>query len=115
PTPNRYLLVDVDGVANKSVYTSTVNVTSGITYFFSAWMADVNATFTNPPILKFFIDGAQIGETVYVDSMANNNDWQQFFTFWTANTTGPITISIVNDRFTSSGNDLALDNISFST
>ncbi len=115
PSPNHYLVVDVDGTANKSVYNTSVNVTSGTTYYFSAWLADINTTYTNPPILRFLINGVQVGKTVYVDSLANTNAWQQFYVFWTAPSSGAVAISIVNDRLTSSGNDLALDNLSFST
>ena len=116
PTPNHYLLVDVDGdTTNKATYTTTVNVVTGTTYFFSAWMADINTNYTNPPILKFTINGAQIGKLVYVDSLANSHAWQQFFVTWKATTTGTITIEIQNKQPTSDGNDLALDNISFTT
>jgi|GEM_PF-5132659 len=115
PTPNHYLLVDVDGNTAKSTYTTTVNVTTGTNYFFSAWMADINVNFSNPPILKFNINGAQVGSLVYVDPSANTHAWQQFFVNWTATTTGSVTIEIENEQPTSQGNDLALDNISFTT
>ena len=106
-----YLIVDVDGTAGKSTYTTTVNVTAGSIYFLSAWMADINATFNNAPILKFTINGTQVGSTINVDPNANSNAWEQFYATWVAPTTGAITINIENERLTSNGNDLALDNI----
>ncbi len=115
PTPNHYLLVDVDGDISKSTYTTTVNVVAGTTYFFSAWMADINSGFANPPILDFLINGVQIGSTVNVNSSGNSHDWEQFYVLWTSPISGTINISIRNNRPTSAGNDLALDNISFTS
>src|SRR6185437_5217677 len=117
PTPNHYLLVNVDGTANDPTYSTTVTVVPGATYFFSAWMADINSTFYEPPILKFSINGTQVGALVNVDPNANSNGWEQFFVTWTApiGVTNPVAITIENERLVGSGNDLALDNISFST
>ncbi len=115
PTPNHYLLVDVDGDITKSTYNTTVNVVAGTTYFFSAWMADINSGFANPPILEFLINGVQVGSTVNVNPSGNSHDWQQFYVLWNSPVTGSINISIRNDRPTSAGNDLALDNISFTS
>jgi len=115
PTPNHFMVIDVNGNPNEVVYSTTVNVTIGTTYFFSAWVADINATFTNPPILRFLINSAQVGNLVYVDSLKNTNAWQQFFVTWTAPASGTIPITIENEQPTSSGNDQALDNISFTS
>ena len=115
PTPNHYLVVNVNGTLNEVDYMTTVNVVGGTTYFFSGWMADINNTFYNPPILNFNINGTQVGSLAKVDSLGNTNGWQQFYIIWQAPLTvnGSITISIENERPTGVGNDLALDNISF--
>jgi hypothetical protein len=108
---------------NDPIYTTTVNVTAGKVYFFSAWFANIainNTTacgscpggqyITNSPILKFKIAGVDQG-IVHVDSITNN--WNQYYTTWTAPSTTSITIDIVNLRGGTQSNDLALDDISF--
>lgn len=117
------LIMDVDATVNKNVYTTTVNVTAGRTYFFSAWFANINTNtscatcsaappkYENAPQLKFSIEGVTVGQIVRVDS--TDHAWTQFNTSWTALSTGPINISIQNLRNLPNGNDLALDDISF--
>jgi hypothetical protein len=120
----RMLLFDFNNNSqNDPIYSTTVNVIAGKVYFFSAWFANVainNYTacgtcpggqfITNSPILKFRIAGVDQG-TVNVDSLSNN--WNQFFTTWTATATTSITIEIINLRGGNQSNDLALDDISF--
>ncbi len=108
---------------NDPVYSTSVSVVNGQTYFFSAWFANIainNTTactecpgglkITNSPILRFRLNGVNFA-TVRVDSITNN--WNQYFTPYVATTTGPITIEIINIRGGSGSNDLALDDISF--
>lgn len=109
---------------NDAVYRTTVPVVTGQTYFFSAWFANIamnNTTpcpecpgglkITNSPILKFRIGGVDQG-IISVDSLTNN--WNQYFTPYTATSTGNIVIEIINMRGGMASNDLALDDISFS-
>lgn len=117
------LIMDVDATVGKNVYTTTVNVTAGRTYFFSAWFANINTNtscatcstvppkYENAPQLRFSIEGVTVGNIVRVDS--TDHAWTQFNTSWTALSTGPIEISIQNLRNQPNGNDLALDDISF--
>ncbi|MFQ3577132.1 MAG: hypothetical protein SNJ77_11920 [Cytophagales bacterium] len=109
---------------NDAVYRTTVPVVTGQTYFFSAWFANIainnfspcpecpgGQKITNSPILKFRIGGVDQG-IISVDSLTNN--WNQYFTPYTATSTGNITIEIINLRGGMASNDLALDDISFS-
>ena len=111
------LIVDVAGTVGEAVYQTTVNVTAGNTYFFSAWFANINQTYASAPILKFSITApvggttTLIGNTAYVDS--TDNKWKEFFSVYKATTSGAITLEIQNYRSGSAGNDLALDDISF--
>jgi hypothetical protein len=121
---DKMLLFDFNNAStNDPIYTVSVPVTAGKVYFFSAWFANIaqgNTTacgscpggqyITNSPILKFRINGVDQG-TVKVDSITNN--WNQYFTTWTAAATTSITIEIVNLRGGLISNDLALDDISF--
>jgi hypothetical protein len=111
------LIVDVDNVPGKVAYSTTVTgVLPNTTYFFSAWFADVNRTFENPPRLQFSIGGTPLGAIVNVNPDRSSHAWEQFYVVWNSGAhSGPLTIQIQNMRTESNGNDLALDDISFST
>lgn len=112
----RMLVVDVDGTVGKDAYATTVNVLANTTYFFSAWFADINGTYENPPRLQFNINGIQVGSIVNVNPGGNSHAWTQFYVSWNSGAvSGPISIRIQNTRTETNGNDLALDDISFST
>jgi hypothetical protein len=111
---------------SDALWTQTVSVTAGQTYFFSAWFANISINNTtscgtcpggtyikNSPLLQFQITGTPnfTSPIVHVDSLTNN--WDQYFTTYTPTATGSITIKIVNLRTDNIGNDLALDDISF--
>jgi len=125
PGGNSMLIIDVDGTVGKGAYNTTVvNVLPNTTYFFSAWFANINTNtncqtcegqyFENSPILRFSINNTVVGDIIRVDSASH--DWNQFFVVWNSgNVSGTIPISIENIRTGSGGNDLALDDISFST
>jgi Secretion system C-terminal sorting domain len=113
--------------ANDALWQQTIPVVNGQTYFFSAWFANIavgNTTscgscpggqyITNSPQLQFQITGTPnfTSPIVKVDSITNN--WNQYFTTYTAGATGSITIKIINLRTGNISNDLALDDISFS-
>jgi hypothetical protein len=115
-TGTNMLIVDVDATPNANAYATNVTVIANTTYFFSAWFADINGTYNNPPQLKFSINGVQVGTTVNVDPGANSHAWTQFFVSWNSGAAaGSIPISIQNTNTISNGNDLGLDDISFST
>lgn len=112
----RMLVVDVDGTVGKDAYATNVTVLPNTTYFFSAWFADINGTFENPPRLQFNINGVQVGSIVNVNPSGNSHAWTQFYVSWNSGAvSGPISIRIQNTRTETNGNDLALDDISFST
>lgn len=114
---------------NDDIYRTTVTVQAGKTYFFSSWFANIainNTTpcptcpggvyITNSPQLRFKITGGPgnptvTSPTVKVDSLSN--DWNQYFTTYTASVGGTVTIEIENLRGGNQSNDLAIDDISF--
>ncbi len=110
---NQYLIIDADGTSGKDAYRTTVNVLNGTTYFFSAWISNINGTFENPPVLRFSINGVQLGANL--TASATTHDWEQFYVAWTSNVAGPIDIRLENLITTSNGNDLAIDAINFNT
>lgn len=116
------LVIDVPDLAvDKDVYSTDVTVSAGLTYYFSAWFANINKNtscancqgiyFENAPHLEFYINGVQIGSTLKVDSASHN--WNQFSINWKSTVSGKIKIQIKNVKPGSGGNDLALDDISF--
>lgn len=113
PGGGNFLIIDADGVLGKDAWRSTVNVIAGTTYFFSAWASNINGTFENPPKLKFSINNVQLGADIITSS--TNHDWEQFYVVWTATTTGAVDIRLENLITTSNGNDVAIDEINFST
>jgi gliding motility-associated-like protein len=99
--------------ANKVIWSQTVNVTPNTNYAFSTWLQNlnVNNTSSNPPRLQFSINGNVIGnifQATYASCV-----WDQFYSVWNSGTATTVTISIVNQNTVVSGNDFALDDISF--
>lgn len=102
----------VDGGSNttQDIWENTVDVVNGQDYAFSVWVQNVHVNMDNPAEMVFMANGMQLGN---IDLPDNDQNWIQFFTTWTANTTGTITISIRNDNSGFLGNDFAIDDISF--
>lgn len=110
------MIIDVDGTIGRAAYQTSINgIVSNTTYFFSAWFVNINRNFTNTPQLRFSVNGVQIGNIVTVSNTSRN--WQQFFIAWNSgsfNGNG-LVLRIDNMRNTATGNDLALDDIVFTT
>ncbi|MBX9851264.1 MAG: T9SS type A sorting domain-containing protein [Cytophagaceae bacterium] len=110
---SNYMVIDADGVLNKDAWRTTVTVTSGKTYYFSAWISNINTWYDNPSQLRFSVNGTQIGGVITAPS--NNHNWIQFYATWNSGVvSGPVVIRLENLITTGIGNDLALDDISFS-
>ena len=103
------LIVNGAVTANVSIYCQTVNVVPNTNYAFSTWLQSVTAT--NPAQLQFSINGSLIGP-VFTAASANCA-WQQFYTTWNSGANTSATICIVNQNTIASGNDFAIDDISF--
>jgi hypothetical protein len=109
-----YMLIDADGTSVNSWKSSAINVTAGVTYFFSCWISDIHKNFTNPSQLNFAVNNVVINAGTIVQPSGTTHEWSQFYTTWTAPSTTTINISMKNLLGPGSGNDLALDNIAFS-
>ncbi|MEL7375826.1 MAG: gliding motility-associated C-terminal domain-containing protein [Bacteroidota bacterium] len=92
-----------------NVWCQTINVDAGIEYAFSAWVNTMVAQ--NPAMLQFSINGTLIGSTFTAPNQVCV--WDQFFALWNsgANTSAELCIRNMNTNDT--GNDFALDDISF--
>lgn len=94
------------------IWEQTITVAPNTGYNFSAWVSSVENT-SVPAILQFFVNGTQIGN---VFSPSNTGcEWDEFFDIWNSGTNTSATISIVNQNTESSGNDFALDDITFTS
>ncbi len=108
----KFMAVNGAGVPNVQVwYLTLANVQPETKYEFSTWITSLHET--NPATLQFSINGQLMGEPFQAYSYTC--DWYQFFHIWDSDTNYQATISIVNQNTILSGNDFALDDISFAT
>jgi hypothetical protein len=108
----KFMAVNGAGVANVKVwYLTLTNVQPQQRYEFSTWITSLHAT--NPAILQFSINGVLMGQPF--QAYPYTCDWYQFFHIWDSGENEQATISIVNQNTILSGNDFALDDISFAT
>jgi gliding motility-associated-like protein len=103
------LLVNGAQQTGVGVWSETVTVTPNTNYAFSAWLD--NITTVNPAILQFSINGQPLGNPLTAN--ATPCVWNQFYTDWNSGSATTAIISIVNENTGYSGNDFALDDISF--
>jgi gliding motility-associated-like protein len=103
------LLINGAQQANVVVWSQQVTVTPNTNYAFSAWLQHV--TTINPAILQFSINGIPIGNVFQANS--TSCIWDRFYTAWNSGNNTTAIISILNQNTGFSGNDFALDDISF--
>ncbi len=96
-------------IPNQNVWCQTVAVTPNTEYEFGAWLASVNPS--SPAVLQFSINGLLIGSQFGASS--TTCAWQQFFAIWNSGGSSTAEICIVNQNTATSGNDFALDDITF--
>jgi hypothetical protein len=97
---------------------TTIPVTPGQTYYFSAWLASVHPKTVGlpplaPAVLAFSINGTEIGTDITLSAPVGT--WERFYVAWVADATGFANLSLINRNLTASGNDFALDDISLTT
>lgn len=93
------------------VWCQTINVIPNSLYDFSTWVQTVSPA-ANPALLQFSVNGTMLN-TPFAASPTMCN-WQQFHAMWNSGANTTATICIVNQNTIRSGNDFALDDISFS-
>ncbi len=95
--------------ANTIVWSQTVNVAPNTDYSFSYWAMRVS----NDPStsdLQLFINGTPIGPINSTGAVCN---WLQVADIWNSGAATSAQLEIVNQSVSASGNDFALDDISF--
>ncbi len=101
------------GPTPTDVWCETIPVLPNTDYDFSAWIANCSSVTVPPdvPILQFKINGVLIGTPTTISSAPGV--WTNFFQVWNSGVNTVATICIYDQNTTSSGNDFAIDDISF--
>ena len=97
---------------SKFVWKQTVFVEKGKTYEFSAWFLSVSE---NTPLNKDMIEYVINEEANLGEYDKTENDWQRYYWRYTATESGFIDIKIRSLSSAASGNDFAIDDISFTS
>ena len=118
-TGNFMIVNGFPGSPQPVVWTTTVAVVPGVSYYFSAWALSLNSV-GNYAVLQFRVNNTLVGTTAPLPARANNNNppynWTQFYGTWTAPAgVFSVPIDIVDFQTAASGNDFGLDDISFAT
>jgi hypothetical protein len=108
---DKYMAINGSTVLGQKIWSQTVEVVPNNSYSFSAWITSINAG--NPSLLRFLINGTEIGPQISAPSALNA--WKQFYTVWNSGSATTAEITIINDNSVANGNDFGLDDISFST
>ncbi len=108
--PGRMLIVNGAGTPNSLVWSETVTVTSNTDYQFGTWAMSA-LTETNVALLQFQINGVPVG-SVFSPSQTGCA-WLQFTSSWNSGASTSAVLSIVNQNTVNTGNDFALDDITF--
>lgn len=103
------MVVNGAALANVNIWCQTINVNPNTFYDFSAWGA--TCVGSNPAILQFSINGTLTGTPLALPLATGI--WTQFNVTWFSGSNTTITICITDQATALSGNDFAIDDISF--
>lgn len=103
------LVVNGSSQADANIWCQNIAVTANTYYAFSAWLMSV--TPDNPAEMDFLVNGTSLGTPL----LASNTlcEWHQFYAVWNSGTNTTANICIINQQLATSGNDFALDDITF--
>ena len=106
-------MMAINGASSAtSVWCQTIPVPPNTDFAFSAWVA--NWSVPGPgqePILQFMINGTLIGVPITITSAVGA--WVHFYAIWNSGANTTASICIYDACTAASGNDFALDDISF--
>ena len=108
-TTGNMMIINGSKVSNVSVWQEVIAVSPNTLYYFVTDVASVHST--SPAKLQFSVNGVLLGSIFNATSTVL--DWNKFYATWNSSGSSSATISIVNQNTAASGNDFALDNISF--
>lgn len=103
------MVVNGAQTAGQNIWCQTVNVQANTNYAFSAWLATMFSE--SPAELEFTVNGVAVGSGLNAAMQTCN--WLNFYGVWPSGPATVATICISNLNTSQSGNDFALDDISF--
>ncbi|MDQ3016326.1 MAG: gliding motility-associated C-terminal domain-containing protein [Bacteroidota bacterium] len=107
-TPSGVNMMVINGAPSlQDIWCQTIAISPNTWYNVAAFAASVHSL--SPAILRFSINGSQIGSTVNVPS--GTCQWVPFNASWFSGSQSSATICVVNLNTVSNGNDFALDDI----
>lgn len=105
------MIVNGAETPGKVVWQQTVLVDTGFYYAFSTFAQNISCSGSSPAVLQFAINDSLIGPAFDVGSTLCQ--WKWFYCSWNSKTDTIAKISIISKSTQVSGNDFALDSISF--
>ena len=104
----------VDGstqnLGTDKVWAQTISVVPGQTYTFKYWLQTV--AMPNPAIIDVVINGTVIGTATAATTACG---WTEYSYTWPSGTATLADISLINRNVNGTGNDFAIDDLSFTT
>ncbi len=105
----KMMVVNGAATPNTTFWCQTVAVQPNTDYAFSTWVTTVVPE--SPGIMQFSINNQVLGTPF--TAPPTNCIWQQFYEIWNSGSATSANICIVNQNTATSGNDFALDDITF--
>jgi hypothetical protein len=105
----KQMVINGATVAGVAIWSQTVSVQPGQDYVFSYWVQTVHVD--NPSILQLSVNGVLAGSPYTV--INTNCVWQQFQYNASSGASTSLTLSLVNQNTAASGNDFAIDDLTF--
>lgn len=103
------MVINGSPTANQYVWRQTISVDQNTFYYFVTDVASVHPT--SPAQLQFSVNGVLLGSIF--NASATTLQWNTFYATWSSGSNSSAIISIVNQNTAATGNDFALDKISF--
>lgn len=104
------MVVNGSDTPGTEVWCQSINVVQNTDYLFSTWVTNALNDF-NVAELQFSINGSQIGNPFVTSPYGC--DWLEFNEVWNSGLNTNANVCIVNQNTIDSGNDFAIDNITF--
>ena len=105
----KMMIINGSPTANQYVWQESISVDQNTLYYFVTNVASVHPT--SPAQLQFSVNGVLLGSVF--NASATTLQWNTFYATWSSGGSSSAVISIVNQNTAASGNDFALDKISF--
>lgn len=105
----KMMVINGTSIAGATIWSQKLSVDVNTNYGFLFWAQSLAGS--NAPNLKFSINGIVLPNDAVVSGVLG--EWQQFHITWNSGSLSSITISIINNSTTTSGNYFALDDIYF--